>query len=70
MNKKVTILLLSLTLGCSSISAQDAQKSELQKSAETAQTIPAARHNYIRAYEDYVGIGQMQLALEVGANAA
>ena len=70
MNKKVTILLLSLTLGCSSISAQDAQKSELQKSAETAQTIPAARHNYIRAYDDYVGIGQMQLALEVGAKAA
>ncbi len=70
MNKKVTILLLSLTLGCSSISAQDAQKSELQKSAETAQTIPAARHNYIRAYEDYVGKGQMQLAVECGAKAA
>ncbi len=70
MNKKVTILLLSLTLGCSSISAQDAQKSELQKSAETAQTIPAARHNYIRAYEDYVGKGQMQQAVECGAIAA
>ncbi len=70
MNKKVSILLLSLTLGCVSINAQESQKSELQKSAETAQTIPAARHTYIRAYEDYVNKGQIQQAVECGAKAA
>ncbi|MBP3775602.1 MAG: sensor histidine kinase [Paludibacteraceae bacterium] len=70
MNKKVSILLLSMTLGCVTISAQESQKSELQKNAEAAQTIPAARYNYIRAYEDYVSKGQMQQGIECGAKAA
>lgn len=42
MNKKVSILVLSLSLCCASINAQEVQKSELQKNAEAAQTIPAA----------------------------
>lgn len=70
MNKKVSILLLSVSLCCMSLQAQEAQKSDLQKSAETAQTIPSARHNYIRAYEDYVSKGQIQQAVECGAKAA
>ena len=69
MNKKVSILLLSLFF-CVSVGAQEAQKSELQKSAESAQTIPAARHAYIRAYEDYLGKGQVEQAVECGAKAA
>ena len=70
MNKKVSILLLSLTLGCVLINAQEAEKSEFQKTAETSQTIPAARYNYKRAYEDYTSKGRMQQAVECGAKTA
>ena len=70
MNKKVSILLLSLSLCGASINAQETQKSELQKNAESATTIPAARHSYIRAYEDYVSKGQLQQGVECGTKAA
>jgi signal transduction histidine kinase len=70
MNKKVSILVLSLSLCCTSINAQEVQKSDLQKKAEAAQTVPAARYEYIRAYEDYAGKGQLQQAVECGAKAA
>lgn len=70
MKRKVSILVLGLSLCCITISAEEAQKSELQKNAEAAQTIPAARYNYIRAYEDYVSKGQMQQGIECGTKAA
>ena len=41
---------------CMTVSAQEVQKSELQKSAEAAleRSAPVtSRHQYIRAYEDY-----------------
>ena len=70
MNRKVLTLLLGLTISCATLNAQDTKKSELQQTAEAAQTIPAARYNYIRAYEDYVNKGQMQQGIECGTKAA
>ena len=62
--------MLSLTMGCTALCAQEAEKNEFQKTAETAQTIPAARYNYKRAFEDYVSKGRMQQAVECGAKTA
>ena len=59
MNRKISILVLGLSLCCATLSAQENQKSELQKSAEVAQTIPAARYDYKRAYEDYTSKGRI-----------
>lgn len=70
MNRKVLTLLLGLTISCTTLNAQDTKKSELQQTAEAAQTIPAARYNYIRAYEDYVNKGQIQQGIECGTKAA
>ncbi len=70
MNKKVFTLLLGLSISCAMVNAQETQKSEFQKTAEAAQTIPAARYNYIRAYEEYIGKGQMQQGVECGTKAA
>lgn len=70
MNRKGLTLLLGLTISCATLNAQDTKKSELQQTAEAAQTIPAARYNYIRAYEDYVNKGQMQQGIECGTKAA
>ncbi|MBQ9231968.1 MAG: sensor histidine kinase [Prevotella sp.] len=70
MNRKVLTLLLGLTFSCATMNAQETKKSELQQTAEAAQTIPAARYNYIRAYEDYVNKGQMQQGIECGTKAA
>ena len=70
MNRKISILVLGLSLCCATLSAQENQKSELQKSAEVAQTIPAARYDYKRAYEDYTSKGRMEQAVECGAKTA
>ena len=72
MNKKVLILLANLFLCCAVVSAQEAQKSELQQKAEAADkegTVATARYMYIRAFEDYVGKGQMQQAVDCGIKA-
>ena len=70
MNKKIFDLLVGLMFCGAPVWAQEAQKSELQKNAESATTIPSARYNYIRAYEDYVGKGQLRQGIECGAKAA
>lgn len=69
MNKKVFTLLLSLTFSCAIVNAEET-KNTFQQNAEAAQTIPAARYNYKRAYEDYVSKGRMQQGVECGAKAA
>ncbi len=69
MKKKILTLILcaGVTIGAY---AQDTQKSELQQKAEAAQTVPAARYTYIRAYEDYVAKGKLQQGIECGTKAA
>ena len=72
MNRKVLILLANLFLCCAIVSAQEAQKSELQQKAEAADkegTVATARYMYIRAFEDYVGKGQMKQAVDCGIKA-
>jgi len=69
MSKKVLTLIFSLLLCAGVICAQDAQKSELQKRAESIEEIAGARYTYIRAYEDYAGKGQLKQAVECGTKA-
>lgn len=71
MNKKVLILLANLFLCCAIVCAQE-QKSELQQKAEAADkegTVATARYMYIRAFEEYVGKGQMKQAVDCGIKA-
>lgn len=71
MNKKVLILFANLFLCCAIVCAQE-QKSELQQQAEAADkegTVGTARYLYIRAFEDYVGRGQMKQAVDCGIKA-
>lgn len=73
MNKKVVILLLSLLVCCGFVSAQDVKKSELQQRAEAVdvkENIASARFLFIRAFEDYVGKGQLRQAVECAAKAS
>lgn len=72
MNKKVYILLVNLLFCCTFAVAQAVQKSELQQRAEAADkegTVATARYMYIRAFEDYVGKGQMKQAVDCGLKA-
>ena len=70
MNKKVLILILSLSISCTIMNAQETKKSELQQRAEDAATVPTARFLYIKAFEDYANKGQMQLSVECGIKGA
>lgn len=70
--KKASALLFTLLMGCVMAGAQEAQTSQLQQAAETAAkggSVASARYNYIRAYEDYAGKGQLQQAVECGTKA-
>lgn len=72
MNKTVFFLLLSLLLGCVTINAQEAKKSELEQRADAEKqkgSLISARYSYIRAYEDYVRKGQTRKGVESGAKA-
>ena len=72
MKRKVLIILLSLTFSCGLAVAQDAEKSQLQKHAETEfenHHPNSARYTYIRAYEDYFQKGQMKQGIECAAKA-
>ena len=58
---------------CMTVSAQEVQKSELQKSAEAAleRSAPVtSRHQYIRAYEDYFNKGKLKQGVECAAKAS
>lgn len=72
MNKKVLILLIGLLSCCGFVSAQDVQKNDFQQRAEAEDAkgnVAGARYNYIRAFEDYAGKGQMQQGVQCGVKA-
>lgn len=65
--KKVFVLLLSLSLGIGTISAQETKKSELHQRAESDYekgNVASARFHYIRAFEDYARNGQLKIGME------
>ena len=71
MNKKFYVLLLSLML-CFTASAQESEKISLQQNAEASikEGKPIqARALYVRAFEDYVGKGNIQQGVECGVKA-
>lgn len=73
MKKNFLILLLNLLLSSTFLCAQEPAKSALQQRAEAVnvnQNIAQARSLYIRAFEDYVGKGQMPQAVECGTKGA
>ena len=63
---------MGLFFCCTSICAQEPQKSELEQRAETENkngNLATARFYFIRAYEDYANKGQMRQAVECGTKA-
>jgi len=73
MKKGFISLLVCLMACCMTVSAQEVQKSELQKSAEAAleRSAPVtSRHQYIRAYEDYFNKGKLKQGVECAAKAS
>ena len=72
MNKKIIFLFLSMFFCCVLVNAQEEQKSELQQRAETEDAknnIANARSLFIRAFDDYVGKGQINSAVGCGTKA-
>ncbi len=68
--KKVFVLLLSLSLGFSVVSAQETKKSELHQRAESAfekGNVASARFHFIRSFEDYSKRGDFKSAMECAA---
>lgn len=60
MKRQLFYLIISLFCCCAHISAQQAEKSELQQRAEAESArgnVATARYTYIRAFEDYTGRG-------------
>ena len=72
MNKKVLFFLLNLFFCCAFVSAQEAQKSDLQKRAEAVdpkKNIASARSLYIHAFNDYANKGQIRQGVECAVKA-
>ena len=72
MNKKVFIFFINLFLCCAFVSAQEAQKSDLQKRAEAVdpkKNIASARSLYIQAFSDYANKGQIRQGVECAVKA-
>ncbi len=72
MKRKIFYLILSTFLCCAQMAAQETSKSELQQKAEAEQSkggVASARYMYIRAFEDYVGKGQLKAGVECGVKA-
>lgn len=73
MKRKFLFLFINLLFGCVIVCAQDAKKSELHQRAEEAAAnskgVGTARYLYIRAYEDYVGKGQLRPGIECAVKA-
>ena len=72
MKIKLLFLLLSLLFHLTIVSAQEAEKSELQQRAESEGkkgNVAGERYHYIRAFEDYVNKGKMQQGVECGIKA-
>jgi hypothetical protein len=72
MDKKVLFFLFSLLFCCTSVVAQEVQKSDLQKRAEAVdpkQNIASARSLYIHAFNDYYNKGQIRQGVECAVKA-
>ena len=72
MNKKVFILLLNLLFCVTLVSAQEAEKSELQQRAEAVnpkEDIAKARSLFIHAFNDYANKGKTAQAVECAVKA-
>ncbi|MBQ6955524.1 MAG: sensor histidine kinase [Bacteroidales bacterium] len=72
MNRKLLILFVNLLFCCVSLSAQDAEKSDLQKRAEAIdpkENIALARSSFIHAFNDYANKGKIYQAVECAAKA-
>ena len=72
MNKKVLILFMGMLFCCAIMNAQEGQKSNLHQRAETEDAknnIAAARSLYIRAFDEYVDKGQIDMGVECGTKA-
>ena len=72
MNKKVFILLLNLLFCFTFVSAQEAEKSDLQKRAEAVnpkEDIAKARSLFIHAFNDYANKGKTAQAVECAVKA-
>jgi signal transduction histidine kinase len=72
MRKKVFPLFMSLLLCCTLASAQEVEKSDLQKRAEAVdprQHIASARSLYIHAFNDYANKGQAKQGVECAVKA-
>lgn len=72
MRKYLFILFLSTLFSCALASAQEVQKSELERRAETAAkegSIASTRFLYIKAYEDYFSKGKLRQGVECGCKA-
>ena len=72
MDKKILIFLFSLLFCCTFASAQEVQKSDLQKRAEAVdpkQNIASARSLYIHAFNDYYNKGQIGQGVECAIKA-
>ena len=73
MNRKFTLLFVNLLFCCSVAFAQEAQKSDLQKKAESInvqENIALARSTYIHAFNDYANKGQVLQGVQCAAKAA
>ncbi len=72
MNRKIFVVFACLLFCGIAAVAQKVQQSELHQRAAAADeqgTVPTARFYYIRAFEDYVGKGQMKPAVECAVKA-
>ena len=72
MNRRFLILFVNLLFCCVTLSAQDAEKSDLQKRAESIdpkENIASARSTFIHAFNDYANQGKIQQAVECAAKA-
>ena len=73
MNRKLTLLFVNLLFCCTLAFAQDTQKSDLHKRAESIDAqanIAQARSTYIHAFNDYANKGQVMLGVQCAAKAA
>ena len=73
MFKKVFLLLISVLCCCVFVSAQEAQKSDLQQRAESEDAkgnVASARYLFIKAFDEYAGSGRVGQGVQCATRAA
>ena len=73
MNRKIFLMFFCLFFCCAFISAQEEQKSDLEKRAEAVdpkQNIASARSLFIHAFNDYANRGQVRRGVECAVRAS